>query len=118
MRSFICRSLIAVALAASAACATHTATIADLRHNPGRYYDRTVAVEGVVRDTWNVPFAPVRAYRISDASGDVTVLSQSGRVPPRGARVEVIGRVEDVASFGNRSVGLHIRQERVHVYRD
>lgn len=117
MRPFIRLSLLGVVLAATAACATHSANIADLKYNPGRYYNRTVSVEGVVRDAWNVPFAPVRAYRIADASGDVTVVSQSGHVPPPGARVEVIGRVEDVATFGDRAIGLHIREESVRVYR-
>jgi hypothetical protein len=117
MRTFIRVSVLGVALAASAACATRSPNIADIKYNPGRYYDRTVTVNGVVRDAWNVPFAPVRAYRVTDSTGEVTVLSQSGHVPPPGARVEVTGRVEDVATIGSRSVGLHIRQERVHVYR-
>ena len=102
---------------AAAGCATRSPNIADIKYNPGRYYDRTVNVEGVVRDAWNVPLVPFRAYRIEDRTGDVMVLSQSGRVPPPGARVAVTGRVEDVASFGGHSIGLHIREQRLHVYR-
>ena len=117
MRSFIRVSVLGVALAAATACATHSPNIGDIKYNPSRYYDRTVTVSGIVQDAWNVPFAPVRAYRITDSTGDVTVLSQSGRVPPPGARVEVTGRVEDIATIGTRSVGLHIRQERLHIYR-
>lgn len=117
MRSFIRISVLGVALAAATACATRSPNIADLKHNPGRYYDRTVTVDGVVRDAWNVPFAPLRVYRISDQTGEVTVVSESGRVPPPGARVEVTGRVEDVATVGSRSVGLHIREQRIHIYR-
>jgi hypothetical protein len=56
--------VLGVALAATAACATHSRNIPALKENPGRYYDRTVTVNGVVRDGWNVPFAPVRAYQI------------------------------------------------------
>jgi hypothetical protein len=117
MHRLIRLSIAAVLLAAATACAARSASIGDLRDNPGRYYDRTISVTGVVSDTWSVPLAPYRAYRIADRGGDVTVLSQSRHVPPRGARVEVTGRVEDIASFGGRSVGLHIREERVHVYR-
>jgi hypothetical protein len=47
----------------------------------------------------------------------VTVVSQSGRVPPRGARVEVRGKVEEFGSFGGRSIGLHIREDHLHVVR-
>src|SRR4029079_6375512 len=77
-----------------------------------------VTVDGVVRDAWSVPLVPYHVYRIEDRTGDVTVLSESGRVPAPGARVQVTGRVEDVASVGGRSIGLHIRQSRLHVYRD
>jgi hypothetical protein len=112
------RVLIAsLVLGAAAGCAARSASIADIKYNPGRYHERTVTVQGVVRDAWNVPLVPLRAYRIEDRTGDVMVLSQSGHVPPRGARVQVTGRVEDVAALGGRSIGLHIRQERLHVYR-
>jgi hypothetical protein len=47
----------------------------------------------------------------------MTVISQDTRVPTRGARVRVRGRVEDVATFGGQALGLHIRQEHVSVGR-
>jgi len=118
MRNFIRVAVLGVVLAGAATCATHSPSIASIRNNPGRYYDRTVSVDGVVRDAWSVPLVPYRVYRIEDRTGDVTVLSESGRVPAPGARVQVTGRVEDVASVGGRSIGLHIRQSRLHVYRD
>jgi hypothetical protein len=45
------------------------------------------------------------------------IVSHSGRVPPRGARVEVRGKVEEFGSFGGRSIGLHIREDHLHVVR-
>jgi hypothetical protein len=45
----------------------------------------------------------------------VTVVSQNERIPPRGARVRVKGRVADVAVLGGRSLGLHIREESLDV---
>ena len=102
---------------AIAGCAARSASIADLKHNPGRYYNRTVSVEGVVSSAWGVPLVPVRVYKLQDGTGEVTVVSQSGRVPPRGARVEVRGKVEEFGSFGGRSIGLHIREDHLHVVR-
>jgi len=98
-------------------CAARSASIADLKYNPGRYYNRTVSVEGVVSSAWGVPLIPVRVYKLQDDTGEVTVVSHSGRVPPRGARVEVRGKVEEFGTFGGRSIGLHIREDHLHVVR-
>jgi hypothetical protein len=99
----------------AAACATRSPSIADLQYNPGRYYDKTVRVEGIVSSSWGVPLVPFKVYRIEDATGEVTVLSHTSRVPPRGARVEVTGRVEEVATFGGRSIGMHIKERHLRV---
>jgi hypothetical protein len=111
------RSIVAVALGAllTAACAVRSPNIADIKYNPGRYYNRTVSVDGVVSSAWGVPLMPLNVYKIRDSTGEVTVISQSGRVPPRGARVEVRGRVEEFATLGGRSVGLHIREDHLRV---
>jgi len=93
------------------ALAVRHPSVAELRYNPGRYYDRTVAVEGVVTSSWGIPLVPFRMYKLDDGTGEVTVLAQHGRTPPRGARVRVRGKVEDVAVLGGRSLGLHIRED-------
>lgn len=85
-------------------------SVAELKYNPGRYHDRTVAIEGVVTSSWGVPLMPVRLYKVDDGTGEVTVLSQGGRVPAKGARVQVKGRVSEVATLGGRPIGLHIQQ--------
>jgi hypothetical protein len=48
---------------------------------------------------------------VDDGSGTITVLSQSGRSPAKGTRVQVKGKVNEVGVFGGRSVGLHLREE-------
>jgi len=98
-------------------CAVRSPSIRDIHHNPGRYYDRTVEVDGVVSSSWGVPMLPLRIYRIEDGTGELTVVSQSPRVPPKGARVQVRGRVEEFATFGGRSLGLHVREDRLKVKR-
>ncbi len=100
---------IAIILSGCALALRHP-SIAELKYNPGRYQDRTVAIDGVVTSSWGVPLVPFRLYKISDGTGEMTVVAQNGRVPTRGAHVEVKGRVNDVATFGGQAIGLHIQQ--------
>jgi hypothetical protein len=88
-------------------------SVAELKYNPGRYQDKTVALDGVVTSSWGVPLVPFRFYKIDDGTGELTVLSQSGRTPSKGARVRVTGKVGDVANFGGQSVGLHLREKEL-----
>jgi len=91
--------------------------IADLQRHPGRYFDRTVSVSGTVTQSWGVPFVPFKMYKVDDGTGQVTVLSQSLRTPATGERVRVKGKVQDVAMFGGRALGLHIREDSLYVKR-
>jgi hypothetical protein len=91
--------------------------IADLKMHPARYHDRTVSVAGVVTTSWGLPLVPFRFYKVDDGTGEVTVLSSSSRMPATGERVRVRGRVEDVAIVGGRPLGLHIREQNLHVSR-
>ena len=91
--------------------------ISELQRHPGRYQDQTVSVSGVVTSSWGLPLVPFRFYKVDDGTGEVTVLSQSSRMPARGERVRVKGRVQDVAMLGGRAVGLHLREEDLYVKR-
>jgi hypothetical protein len=91
--------------------------IVDIQRHPGRYTDRTVSVSGVVTSSWGVPLVPFRFYKVDDGTGEVTVLSDSTRMPARGERVRVKGRVQDVAVLGGRPLGLHIREDSLYVRR-
>jgi hypothetical protein len=114
VRSFLVVAVLAAL--AGGACALRSPSIADIEYNPGRYYNRSVNVEGVVTSSWGVPLMPYKLYKISDSSGEVTVVSdRRGNVPPRGARVRVKGKVTEFGSFGCRSVGMHLREENLHV---
>jgi DNA/RNA endonuclease YhcR with UshA esterase domain len=105
---------LALALSLLAGCALSTHPhIADLKYNPGRYPNHSVTVEGVVTSSWGVPLVPFRLYKVDDGTGEVTVVAQDGRVPTKGARVSVRGRVNEFATFGGQSVGLHLRQEHL-----
>jgi hypothetical protein len=101
----------------SSACALRGANIADLQQRPGRYEDRSVTLNGVVTDSWGVPLLPYKFYRVDDGTGQIAVLSQSYRMPGKGERVRVKGRVSNVAILGGRSVGLHLREEDLDIRR-
>jgi hypothetical protein len=91
--------------------------ISELKSNPGRYHDDTVAIDGVVTSAWSVPLVPFGMYKVDDGTGEVTVLSSNGRRPTRGARVRVKGKVNDVAVFGDQALGLHLREEKLDIRR-
>ena len=101
------------------ACATslRTPSVADLQSHPGRYQDHSVSVSGVVTTSWGIPLVPFRFYKVDDGTGEVTVLSQGSRMPARGERVRVKGRVSDLAVLGGRAVGLHLKEEALYVKR-
>jgi hypothetical protein len=113
MRHTFIRITTALALTvALAGCALgiRNASVADLKYNPGRYYDKKVSIDGVVTSAWGVPLMPFKFYKVDDGTGEVTVLAQDGRTPTRGAHVRVQGTVSEVATFGGQSIGLHLRQ--------
>src|SRR6185503_20466198 len=114
------RLLLVLALSATlggCALSLRSPEIADLQRHPGRYFDRTVSVSGTVTQSWGVPFVPFKMYKVDDGTGQVTVLSQSLRTPATGEHVRVKGKVQDVAMFGGRAVGLHIREDSLYVKR-
>ncbi len=96
-----------------AGCALHNPSVAELKYNPARYQNKTVSMDGVVTSAWGVPLVPYKLYKIDDGTGEITVISQHGRTPTKGARVRVKGRVNDVATFGGQAVGLHIEESGV-----
>jgi hypothetical protein len=53
-----------------------------------------------------------RIYNVDDGTGQVAVISRTGSVPPAGARVQVKGRVGQLAAVGGRSIGLHVQEEQ------
>jgi hypothetical protein len=106
--------LCAVALFAAflvTGCAARGVRIAELKDQPDKYDDKRVSVTGVVTSSWGIPLLPFQLYNVDDGTGEITVISRSGRSPSRGARVEVKGKINEVGVFGGRSIGLHIQEE-------
>lgn len=112
-------SLVLLLISSLGACAhaLRSARVADLRDNPGRYQDHSVSIDGVVTSSFSLPLVPYKMYRVDDGTGEVTVLSQNNRVPSRGARVRVKGKVDDVAMLNGQAVGLHLREQSLYIKR-
>jgi hypothetical protein len=92
-------------------CAARGVRIAELQDRPDRYDDKTVSVTGVVTSSWGIPLVPFQLYKVDDGTGEITVLSRSGRSPRSGARVQVKGKINEVGVFGGRSIGLHLQED-------
>jgi hypothetical protein len=107
-------SRLAVALVGAvliSGCAARSVKIGELKDQPDRYDDRAVSVTGLVTSSWGIPLVPFQLYNVDDGTGEITVLSRTGRSPSKGSRVRVKGRVNEFAQFGGRSIGLHINEE-------
>lgn len=94
-----------------AGCAARGVRVAELKDQPTKYATKSVSVNGVVTSSWGIPLVPFQLYNVDDGSGEITVLSRSGRAPARGTRVQVKGKINEFATFGGRSVGLHLQEE-------
>jgi hypothetical protein len=110
------RVLLLFIAVAAAGCAARAPSIAQLKADP-RYADRRVSVEGIVKTAWGIPLVPFHFYKIDDGTGELTVLSRSGRTPTRGTRVRVSGRVSQIAVLGGQPLGLHIEEQHVRLLR-
>lgn len=108
-------AVLAVVAAVTVACASVPGrpSVAQVRQQSGRFVDHSVTITGEVTSSWGVPLVGFNVYQVNDGTGEITVVSTERRVPNKGARVEVRGRVEDVAVLGGRPLGLHLREQRV-----
>lgn len=104
------RLLTAVAFAAFAAACATGASISQVKTNPGRYVDRSVTVRGTVTSSWGIPLVPLKMFQVDDGTGEILVVTDEARIPSKGARVKVTGKVGEFAVLGGRSIGLHLRE--------
>lgn len=98
---------LAAAIVLLAGCAGVT-PIGDLLDNSTKYDGKTVRVQGEVRE--GAGGLGVGAYQLKDNTGQITVVSDRGSAPRRGAKVAVKGRFESLFSLGRSGVAV-IREE-------
>lgn len=88
------------------ACPQET-TIARLNADPGRYYNREIALKGTVTNSFGALGQGV--YELSDETGRIMVITDRG-VPGRGARVQVAGKFINGVTWGGRTYGTVLRE--------
>jgi hypothetical protein len=98
---------LAGALFLLAGCASVT-PIGELLDNSTRYDGKTVRIQGEVKE--GAGGLGVGAYQLKDNTGQITVVSDRGSAPRRGAKVEVKGKFESLFSLGTASVAV-VREE-------
>jgi hypothetical protein len=94
-----------------AGCAARGVRIAELKSQPDKYQNKTISVTGTVTNAFGIPLVPFQLYNVDDGSGEITVVSRASRSPSKGARVQVKGKINELAVLGGRSIGLHIDED-------
>lgn len=99
--------LVLVLLLAGCAGTTRIETLLD---DPSGFDGEEVRVRGEV--TGALGLAGMGGYRIDDGTGELTVVSERGGAPRRGADVEVEGIFHAVFTLGDRSLSVLEETER------
>ncbi len=99
--------LLGAMLLVLAAC--ESVSINKVLADPSHWEGKTVHVQGVVENSFGA--LGNGAYRISDGTGSIWVISRTG-VPARGARVDVVGSVFQGAQLAGQALGTALREER------
>lgn len=107
--------LAALALLVMAGCNEHTEKIRDIVANPSHFSGRTVTVAGEVTKVYELPtplglFNSLSAYRVSDGTNQIWVLSRAG-APVVGDKVGLKGTVRPEGKFGNTALGSVIEEQ-------
>ncbi|RME94992.1 MAG: hypothetical protein D6773_18940 [Alphaproteobacteria bacterium] len=85
--------------------------IAELLQNPAQYEGRTVKVSGIVREVTKLPFLPTSLYSLEQEGASLIVATSQGP-PALNTHLVVIGTAQNLALIGERSVGVHLRENR------
>ena len=98
-----------VAIVMIAGCPSRT-TVNKIQQDPGRFYNKEVALSGTVTESYGALGTGV--YQLDDGTGKIWILSESYGVPGKGAHVDVTGTVVDTISFAGKSFATALRQTR------
>ncbi len=88
-------------------------SIAKINMDPGRYAGKEISIAGRVTDSFGALGSGV--FQIDDGTGLMWVFSEHYGVPGTGAKLAVVGRVEQGFAFGGRNFVVVLREtERRH----
>ncbi|MBN1350879.1 hypothetical protein JXJ21_15780 [candidate division KSB1 bacterium] len=99
--------LIIIAFACAGTSRVH---IRSIKEEPGRYSDQRVAVQGKVVETFALPFLGQGLCKVSDGTGEIWVKPR-GRVPFKGDKIRLMGKVKVGLTFGDKSFGVIIVED-------
>ncbi len=101
----------------AAGCNTHTDKISDLLNHPSDYSGKDVTVAGEVTKIYELPLglsnfgiSNLAAYRVSDGTGQVWVVSHAG-APVIGDKVGLKGAVRPEGRIGTFPLGTIIEEK-------
>lgn len=103
--------LVALAMLVIAGCDEHTNKISDIVSDPSHYAGKSVTVAGEVTQRYELPLGlgNIAAYRVSDGTSQIWVLSRAG-APVVGDKVGVKGNVREEGSFNHIALGSVIEE--------
>lgn len=121
-RTSIALSALALTIALFAAGCPKRVDIAEIEADPGRYSGKTVAVAGLVKNSYgiSIPFGDRRGggiYKLDDGTGSIWVIAKRG-VPVRDQQVGVKGKVRSGVVYNGRNYGLVIVEDDRRVRRN
>ena len=82
--------------------------ISRIQMDPNRYTGKEISIAGRVVDSYGARDKGV--FQIDDGTGRMWVLSTHYGVPSTGAKIGVVGRVEEGFSFAGRNFGTILRE--------
>lgn len=113
MKKAVLLSLILLTGLFAAACPKRT-SIADIEANPSRFYDKDVAVAGVVKTSYGVSIPLVDKsggiYKVDDGTGSIWVLTKKS-VPSKDAELGIKGKVQNGVNYNGKNYGLVIIED-------
>lgn len=97
-----CRPALLLAASLLAACMPAT-PIGDILAHPRDYADKTVTVEGEVKNVFSL--IVVKYFTLDDGTGSITVITERP-LPRKGEKLKVTGTVKEGFSLGDQSLTL------------
>jgi hypothetical protein len=83
--------------------------IGEIMKNPSSFEGREVTLRGTVVESNKIPFVNVTVFSLKDDTGQITVTT-SMDLPPRGKKITVKGKVENVAILAGKSFGVTVAE--------
>jgi hypothetical protein len=85
--------------------------IAEVQKNFTQLAHKEVKVMGTVQGGSQFPFMTSKVFIVQDGTGEILVVTE-GELPASGEKITLKGTVETMATVGQQSLGLHIKETK------